>query len=92
MSSNHVYVPEPVLRALRETVEAGGGLEMADVVGAAVWVFSLQDEDFQDYLVWEYLIQVPDEAATPGARKTIKEQLHDLVRRIHTAFRKPSSR
>jgi hypothetical protein len=92
MSSNHVHVPEPVLRALRETVELGGGLEMADVVGAAVWAFSLQEEAFRDRVISEYLLRVRGAAAPPETRKTIREQLHDLVRRVRAAFRKPPAR
>jgi hypothetical protein len=92
MSSNHVYIPETVLRALRETAELGGGLEVSEVIGAAVWAFSRQEEGLQDCLIRDYWSRGPGGAARAGARKTIKEKLDDLVRRIGAPFRKPAPR
>jgi hypothetical protein len=87
MSDNQIYVPGDVLRALHETAELCGGLELHAVMGAAVWNFARQDAAAQHQLLSEYLLQPPWKVLRTGKQPTISEQLHDLVCRLCAAVR-----
>jgi hypothetical protein len=92
MSGEQVHVHAAVLQGLLETAEAAGGLQLAQVVGAAAWAFSRQDEILQEGLVQEYCLRGPATAARTKTRTTIKEQIHELVCHLCAPFRKRVAR
>jgi hypothetical protein len=62
-----------------------GNLAVQDLVGVAVWAFASQDEQFKQFYVRE--VSFARRPGPPGARRpSLKEKLHDLARRILSAF------
>jgi hypothetical protein len=91
MTNEEVHIPDAVLRALWETAEAAGERRLTEVMAAAAWAFSLQSESFRDQVVLEYCLRGQAEAGT-RARKTIKEQIHEVLYGLCAPFRRRAAR
>jgi hypothetical protein len=83
---NLIYVSDAEMQALAETASVGQfGLE--HLVGTAAWVMAHHDQSLRDSCVRAFMYQnSAARPATPARRKTVKEKLHGLARRIHSFF------
>ena len=86
MTENQLYVSESEMGALAATAWLGN-FSAEDLVTTAAWAFAQQDETFKQHHTRERCLRDPArQRATRPRRRTLKETLHELVRRVYSLF------
>jgi hypothetical protein len=87
MTEFQYRVPEQVVQSLQMT-SALGGFEPGNLIDAAVWAFSRQDEGFKNHYVREFWFRgLGDRPRPPVPRSSLKEKLYGLLARVRARFR-----
>jgi hypothetical protein len=87
MRKNTTHIHGDALTTLQRTAERMGS-ELEEVIAAAIGAFAQQDAVLRSLVVEDYCLRSMGLSRSQAQLPSVKEKIHELVRRLFATFRR----
>ena len=86
MANQCIHVSEGTFSALLETSEAVGGVDLEQVIAAAVRGFSQQEKEFKHWFIGDYVLGGRSNPGPEERKPHRRSRFHEMARRFLAAL------